>query len=493
MLCSLAVGIVLARILGPKPYGQMILASTVYGFVNLFVDGGLSQALIQKQALDERDIRKAFSWQVAIALKATGVIYMLAPWIARSFHDASATRVIQAMSGMIAIQSIGSVSAALLRRRMQFKTIQCAGVASSAVAFVAVGIPLAFRGAGVWSLVAAALCQCLLNAILLYFATRHSLVPYFGLPNRSMAAFGGTIVANNLVNWGHSNLDNLAAAQLGPVALGLYGRACNFAYQPVNAAVAGLQSVLMSSVARAHERQREVGKITLSLMAIVLGVLSCAYAICAFIPETTMVGLFGEKWRGLVPLMLPLAMAMPLYGVHCLLGPILSGLGKPHFEFWPQAISCATAAVALFGAARISILAIAWTLLGAMIFRFVLLASFTFRLLEIGWGKASLMLLKRIGFAIAFGGLVWSADQILRAPFHLGAGPRLAILASFSVGWLGWMVWRAGEIVFGHDAIRFLLGYADLLPASYVKQLRMQAHRLPGPALVSSRPTEAAG
>ncbi|HTA80003.1 MAG TPA: oligosaccharide flippase family protein, partial [Terracidiphilus sp.] len=53
MLCSLAVGIVLARILGPKPYGQMILASTVYGFVNLFVDGGLSQALIQKQALDE--------------------------------------------------------------------------------------------------------------------------------------------------------------------------------------------------------------------------------------------------------------------------------------------------------------------------------------------------------------------------------------------------------------------------------------------------------
>jgi hypothetical protein len=26
-----------------------------------------------------------------------------------------------------------------------------------------------------------------------------------------------------------------------------------------------------------------------------------------------------------------------------------------------------------------------------------------------------------------------------------------------------------------------------------VKQLRMQAHRLPGPALVSSRPTEAAG
>ena len=493
MLCSLVAGIILARILGPKPYGQMILASTIYGFVNLFVDGGLSQALIQKQSLDEKEIRKTFSWQVAIALSAAGVVYLLAPWIARLFHDASATRVIQAMSSMIAIQSIGSVSAALLRRRMQFKAVQCAAIASYVAALVAVGIPLALRGAGVWSLVAAALCQCLLNAILLYLAARHSLVPNFGIPDRSMATYGGTIVANNLVNWGHSNLDNLAAAQLGPVALGLYGRAYNFANQPVRAAVTGLQSVLMSSVAKAQKCPRETGRLTLCLMAIVLGVLGCAYAICAFIPETTMVGLFGEKWRGLVPLMIPLAIAMPLHGIHCLLGPILCGLGKPHFEFWPQAISCAAAAAALFAAARISLLAIAWTLLGVTILRFALLAIVTFRLLGIGWGKASLILARRIGFAAAFGGLVWSADQILRVPFHLGAASRLAILAVFSAVGVAWMVWYAGEIVFGHEAIRFLLGYADFLPASYVEQLRIQAHRLPAPVLGSSHPTEAAG
>jgi O-antigen/teichoic acid export membrane protein len=51
-LCSVAIGIVLARILGPKPFGQVIIASTVYGFLNLFVDGGFSQALIQKPTLN---------------------------------------------------------------------------------------------------------------------------------------------------------------------------------------------------------------------------------------------------------------------------------------------------------------------------------------------------------------------------------------------------------------------------------------------------------
>lgn len=493
MFCSLTVGIILARILGPKPYGQMILAGTIYAFVNLLVDGGLGQALIQKPALDEKEIRKAFTWQVAIALKATGAVYLLAPWIAHSFHDSSATRVIQAMSGIIAIQSIGSVSAALLRRRMQFRTIQCISICSSASAYIAVAIPLALRGAGVWSLVAAALCQCFLNAIFLYAAIRHSVVPNFGLPDRPIAVFGGTIVANNLVNWAHSNLDNLAAAQLGPVTLGLYGRAYNFANQPVNAVVTGLQSVLMSSVAKAQERRRETGRLALCLMSIVLGLLSCAYAICAFIPETTMVGLFGEKWRGLVPLMLPLAIAMPLYGIHCLLGPILCGLGKPHYEFWPQGISCVVAAITLFAAARISILAIAWALLGVTILRFVLLAWFTFHLLGIDWGKTALILARRMGFAVALGGLVWSADQILRTPFHLEATPRLAILTAFSAVGMGWMIWYAGEIVFGHDAIRFLLGYADFLPASYVKQLRIQTHRLPRPSLGSSKPTEATG
>ena len=288
-------------------------------------------------------------------------------------------------------------------------------------------------------------------------------------------------------------MDNLAAAQLGPVALGLYGRAYSFAYQPVSAVTTGLQSVLASSAAKAQERQREMGKLTLCLMAVVLGVLGCAYAICAFIPETTLVGLFGEKWRGLVPLMLPLAIAMPLHGIHCLLGPILGGLGKPHFEFWPEAISCAAAAVTLFAAARISLLAIAWTLLGVTILRLVLLATCTFRFLGIDWGKASLIFARRIAFALVFGGLVWSVDQILRAPFHLEAAPRLATLAAFSALGMGWMVWYAGEIVFGHDAIRFLLGYAEFLPTSYVKQLRIQGRRLPAPAFGSSQPTEAAG
>ena len=204
----------------------------------------IQPGLIQKPKLDPDEIRKTFTCQIGIGISTTAFVYLLAPWIARQFHDPSAVHVIQAMSLMIAIQSTGLVSAALLRRGMRFKAVQYAALSSYLFGYLLIGIPLATYGAGDWSLVLAYLAQSLLNSALLYWAARHSLVPLFALPDRSITTFGGTIIANNVVNWGHSNLDNIAASSLGPAALGLYGRGCNFAYQPVNTVVNALQSVL---------------------------------------------------------------------------------------------------------------------------------------------------------------------------------------------------------------------------------------------------------
>ena len=472
-LSSLAIGIVMARILGPKPFGQVIIAMTIYGFINLFVDGGFSQALIQKPELEAAEVRKTFTFQVGFGVCSTAFVYLVAPWIARWFHDASSVHVIRAMSLMITIQSLGLVSAALLRRAMRFKVIQYANLSSYLIGYLAVGIPLAFHGAGVWSIVFAYLTQCLVNSIALFAFARHSLLPIFALPERSTRTFGNLIVANNIVNWGHSNLDNVAVSHLGAMALGLYGRACNFAYQPVGAVVTGLQTVLLSSTARVQERKQLMHDVTLSLMGIAFGVLGCAYATFAMIPDTTIVGLYGDKWLGVIPLMLPMALAMPLYGVHCLLGPILCGLGKPELEFWPQAISCAVAAAAYFTAAHFSILSVAWTLLAIMLLRLGLIAGFTFRELRISWIRAGKMLAKRAAFSSAFAGVIWIADQAMRR-LAVGAAPRLAVLACLSLLLLACAIWSASPLIFGRDAARFLLTYASHLPKRYAQQLRGQ-------------------
>ncbi len=475
-LCQLAIGIVLARILGPRPFGQVIIASTIYGFLNLFVDGGFSQALIQKKELTSEDVRKTFTCQAGIGAGMTAVVFVAAPWIARMFHDPSAVNVVRAMAFMIAVQSTGLVAAALLRRAMRFRAVQMAALCSYLVGFLVLGIPLAFGGAGVWSLVTAFLTQAAVNSLLLHRASRHTMKPLFAWPERSIATFGVTIIANNVVNWGHSNLDNLAASGLGPAALGLYGRGCNFAYQPVNTVVNGLQSVLLSSTARAQERRELMREMTLAVMGLALGVLGPAYAVLAMLPDTTIVGLYGDKWVGVIPLMVPLALAMPFFGVHALLGPILCGLGRPELEFWPQALSCVVAAIAFFTAARFSLESIAWALLGVMVVRFAAIAGFTFHLLKIRWGEAAAPIAGRVVFSAIFGAAIWCVDRGLRT-VHAAATLRLAVEIAVSAVLLLWMATKAARTTFGGRTVRFLLTYGGHLPAWYVAQLKRSAER----------------
>ncbi|MDR3742414.1 MAG: lipopolysaccharide biosynthesis protein [Terracidiphilus sp.] len=470
-LCQLAIGIVLARILGPRPFGQVIIASTIYGFLNLFVDGGFSQALIQKAELSSEDVRKTFTCQVGIGLSTTAVVFAAAPWIARMFHDPTATNVVRVMALMMTIQSTGLVAAALLRRSMRFRAVQMSALCSYLVGFLLLGIPLALRGAGVWSLVAAFLTQAGVNSVLLHCAARHTVKPLFRWPERSIMTFGGTIIANNVVNWGHLNLDNLAASGMGPAALGLYGRGCNFAYQPVNAVVTGLQSVLMSSTARAQGRREVVREMILAVLGIVFGILGPAYAVLAMLPDTTIMGLYGDKWVGVIPLMVPLALVMPFFGAHALLGPVLSGLGRPDLEFWPQALSCAVAAVAFFSAARISLACIAWALLGVVLIRFGAIAGFTFHLLKIRWRDALPMIAGRLALSAVFGGVMWCVDWALRAA-HLNPAERLVLIFALSMALLGLMVMRMARVVFGGRSVQFLLAYEQHLPAWYVRRLK---------------------
>ena len=68
MLLQFAVGIILARELGPEPFGLIAIAWLILGLGNLIAEGGLGTALIQKKEIDLVDIRESFTWQIAVGL-----------------------------------------------------------------------------------------------------------------------------------------------------------------------------------------------------------------------------------------------------------------------------------------------------------------------------------------------------------------------------------------------------------------------------------------
>ena len=76
------VSIILTRLLSPDEFGVISLITVITGVLNLFVDAGFSNALIQKQYVDQTDYSTVFYLNVTLGIIFYIVMYAAAPGIA---------------------------------------------------------------------------------------------------------------------------------------------------------------------------------------------------------------------------------------------------------------------------------------------------------------------------------------------------------------------------------------------------------------------------
>src|SRR3981081_3906462 len=156
-LSQFVIGILLAPLLGAEPFGIVAVAWMILGIGSLFSDLGFGAALVQRESLSTLDLRFIFTCQMAFASFLTAFGVLSAEYIAAYFHKPEATLVIHVMFFLFVLQSLGQTAAAVLRRSLNFKALQQITVISYLVGYLFVGIPAAYMGLGVWSLVAAQL------------------------------------------------------------------------------------------------------------------------------------------------------------------------------------------------------------------------------------------------------------------------------------------------------------------------------------------------
>lgn len=383
---QLVVGIVLARILGPEPFGLVALATLVIGFGSLFADFGLASALVQRQDISERDIRFVFTLQSLMGFLLAVVLTLSAIPIAEFFQRPDAVPVLQLMFLSFAIQGLGQTAVALMRRALDFRRAQIAQLASYLIGYVLVGLPLAFHGAGVWSLVVAHLSQTALSTIFAYVMTWHPIRPCFSSNDSSLFNFGVKITITNVSNWGLSCSDSVVLGRFfGMTELGLYNRAFSLVAMPTYNLVSSLQGVLFSATARAQKDVARLRDTYLAAVGIMAFICFPMFGVVAAIPETMILGIYGSKWAAAEPLLSPLALAMPFSALMGLAGPIMTGVGRAEREMYAQSISLFLFLGILLWAARYNMQTVAWSVFFAYVFRFVLMSHLTLRLLDARW------------------------------------------------------------------------------------------------------------
>lgn len=426
------IGIVLARLLGPDAFGLVAIASLVLGLGALFSDFGLASVLVQRKEISKTDIRYVFTLQSLIGLGLTVVLEICASSIASYFKRPDALPVLQVMFLTFAIQGLGQTSAALLKRELDFKRLQIAQMASFLIGYLMLGLPLAFSGMGVWSLVAAQLLQTTLSTAFTYLIVRHSVLPYLRNSTAGFFQFGLKVTATNLSNWALTCLDSVVLGRVfGATQLGLYNRAFSLVAMPTYNITTSLQGVLFSAISRMQDDDARLQQTYFSAVGAMGFICIPMFSVVAFIPQTMISGIYGDKWMDAVVLLTPLALAMPFSALMGLGGPVMTGMGKASYEMLTQFCCLLLFAPLLYWASNYSVQFLAWSVFTGYLLRFVSITHMALRLIKGTWLELAVVLRGPVVLAALCTSLTWAFDSQLR-PVDLSNVVRLTLVGSFA-------------------------------------------------------------
>ena len=161
-------GIVLARLLTPYDYGCIGMLSIFMVIAESFIDGGFGSALIQRKAPTQVDYSTIFFWNIGMAFLMYGVLFFCAPAIARFYKIPLLCDVLRVQGLVLFIYSFNIVQRNQLRKNLNFKVLSIVSITTALVA-LAVTIWMAYKGFGVWALVAQNLITAAIPALVFWF------------------------------------------------------------------------------------------------------------------------------------------------------------------------------------------------------------------------------------------------------------------------------------------------------------------------------------
>lgn len=311
------VSIVLARLLDPTVYGTVALVSVFTAILGVFVDSGMGCALIQKKDADDLDFSSVFYFNITMGLALYVVMFFAAPVIAKFYEMPELTPLIRVLSLSLIIGGVKNVQQAYVSRHMLFKRFFYATLGGTIGAAI-LGIWMAYRGYGVWALVAQGLFNSTVDTIILWVTVKWRPKKVFSF-HRLMAlfSFGWKLLASTLLDTGYNELRSLIIGKLYTTAdLAFYNKGRTFPNMVVSNINASIDSVLLPTMSARQdepERVRAMTRRAIKTSTYIMMPMMMGLAVCA---EPLVRILLTEKWLPCVPFLRIFCVTYAFWPVH---------------------------------------------------------------------------------------------------------------------------------------------------------------------------------
>jgi len=328
------ISIILARLLLPEEFGLIAMLTIFMAIAESFINSGFGQALIQKQDITHTDECSIFYFNILVGFCAAGLLCLSAPWIAGFYNQSLLVPLTYALSFNLIINSFGLIQITLLTKQIDFKTQLKVSIIATFISGI-IGVVMALKGFGVWSLVVQSLSRNLFFTVLLWFFNtwRPSLI--FSLDSlRVMFAFGSRLLLSGLLDTIFQNIYLVVIGKLfSPVNLGFYSRAKSLQQLPVfslSSIVSRVTFPVFSSVQDDKSRLKRGVRKALTMLVMINFPMMVGLAIVA---KPLVLVLLTEKWLPCVPYLQLLCAVGMLYPLHAINLNVLAAQGRSDLFF----------------------------------------------------------------------------------------------------------------------------------------------------------------
>jgi teichuronic acid exporter len=166
-ILQILMGVLLARMVSPSEFGQVAIISSIVIIINILVEAGFTNALIQKQDRCEEDFSTVFYIIISLSILFYLFIFLFAPYISSYYDEPILEKASKWLGLQIIIQSFSIIQIAKLTIDHDFRTQAKASITAIIVSGF-VGIILAKFGYGIWALIIQALMYNSINTFVLW-------------------------------------------------------------------------------------------------------------------------------------------------------------------------------------------------------------------------------------------------------------------------------------------------------------------------------------
>lgn len=450
------VELVLARLLNPSIYGTLALVTVFTTLLQVFVDSGLGNALIQKKDADDTDFSSVFYFNVAVCTLLYGVMFIAAGPISRFYDKPELVPVIRVMSLILVISGVKNVQQAYVSRHMLFKKFFFATLGGTVCAAV-IGIWMAIAGYGVWALVAQNLVNMAMDTLILWITVPWRPKKRFSWERlKGLLSFGWKLLASKLLDTLYDELRQLLIGKYYTDAdLAFYNQGKRYPHFAVTNINYSLDSVLFPTLSKEQSDIEKVRNITRRaiqvgtylLMPVMTGIAVCAKPLISM--------LLTAKWLPVIPYLRIFCACYAFYTVNTANLNAIKALGHSELVLKLEFIKKGIGLALLLSTLWISVEAMAYSLLLSSLLCQIINASPNRRLLGYSYRDQLKDMLPQLLLSLFMGACVLSV-------LLLGLSSLPTILIQVP---LGVAIYWGGSVLFKLDSYHYLLATAKELLA----------------------------